>query len=183
MSDTNPIEKGDILLAEPFLKDPNFKRAVILICDHNAEGTFGLVLNNRTDFQINDIIEFPDFEAAIYQGGPVGPDTLHYVHKYGDLIEGSVPLKGDIAWGGDFGQVKLMAEQKLIHPSGIRFFVGYSGWGVGQLEAEMSASSWIVSKTFNNVLNTDQELWKRVLHTLGGEYPSMANYPVDPMLN
>jgi putative transcriptional regulator len=183
MSENSNIEKGDILLAQPFLKDPNFKRKVILVCEHNEEGSFGLVLNNRLDYKINDILEFPQFNADIYQGGPVSLDTLHFIHRYGELIEGAVRLKGNLFWSGNYDQVKMLAEQRLIDPSGIRFFVGYSGWGAGQLATEMEEKSWIVAKNFDKVLTPEMELWKRVLYTLGGEYPLMANYPEDPILN
>ena len=183
MSTTVNIEIGDLLLAEPFMKDPLFKRTVVLVCDHSNDGTFGLALNRRSEFKLNEVIDFPEFDAFVYHGGPVNPDTLHFIHKYGDLIEGAKPLRGDISWSGNFDQVKMLAEQKLISPSGIRFFVGYSGWGAGQLAAEMQENSWIVAKNFERVLTNDHELWKRVLHTLGGEYPLMANFPEDPILN
>jgi putative transcriptional regulator len=183
MSTKTHIESGDLLLAEPFMKDPHFKRAVILVCEHNSEGSFGLVLNKRTDFLLNEIIDFPEFDAYAYYGGPVGTDTLHFVHRYGELIPDSRPLRKDIYWSGDFNRVKELVEQGQIEPSGIRFFVGYSGWGAGQLEAEMKENSWIVAGSYDRILQNDHELWKRVLHTLGGEYPMMANFPEDPSLN
>lgn len=183
MSTTTRIESGDLLLADPFMKDPHFKRAVVLMCEHNDEGSFGLILNRRTEFMLNEIIDFPVFESYAYYGGPVGQDTLHFIHKYGEMIEDSRPLKAGVSWSGNFDQLKLLVESNQIEPSGIRFFVGYSGWGAGQLEAEMKENSWIVAKHYDKILQNDHELWKRVLHTLGGEYPMMANFPEDPSLN
>ena len=100
---------GNLLLAEPFLKDPNFKRTVVLLCEHNEDGAFGLVLNKKLEFKVDDVLpEFPIENIDLYYGGPVGPDTLHFIHQYGDLIEGSLKRKDDIYWSGNFEQIKLM---------------------------------------------------------------------------
>ncbi len=178
------LHKGDILLAEPFMKDGNFKRSAVLLCDHNEEGSFGLVLNRKLDLFVDDVLpDFPAENIELYYGGPVGPDTLHFVHSYGDLIEGSVPLKNGIYWSGNFEQIKMLFETKSISTDKFRFFVGYSGWGEGQLEGEMDTDSWIVAKNFADIFVGENELWKKVLQSMGGEYKIVSTYPEDPQLN
>jgi putative transcriptional regulator len=175
---------GDLLIAEPFMKDANFKRAVVLLCEHNADGTFGLVLNRKLELKVNDVM--PEFEGEnvdLYYGGPVGADTLHFIHSYGDLIEGSVHLKNNIYWSGNFEQIKLLFETKSVDANRFRFFVGYSGWGKNQLVEELAINSWIIASNFENILVSHQQLWKLVLKSLGGEYHFVSTFPEDPQLN
>ena len=178
------LHKGDILLAEPFMKDGNFKRSAVLLCEHNEEGSFGLVLNKKLDLFVDDVLpEFPTENIELYYGGPVGPDTLHFVHSYGDLIEGSTLLKDDIYWSGNFEQIKMLFETNSISTDKFRFFVGYSGWGGEQLEAEMKSDSWIVAKNFSDIFVEHNELWKKVLKSMGGNYGIVSTFPEDPQLN
>ena len=177
-------QKGDILLAEPFMKDPHFKRAVVLLCEHNDDGSFGLVLNRKLDFNVDDVLpEFPIEKIDLYYGGPVSPDTLHFIHSYGDLIEGSIKLKEGLYWSGNFEQIKLMLETKSVTKEQFRFFVGYSGWGEGQLTDEMEINSWIISREFGEIFVTEEQLWENILKNMGGEYKFLSTFPEDPQLN
>lgn len=176
--------KGDILLAEPFMKDPHFKRTAVLLCEHNEEGSFGLVLNRKLEFKVDDVLpEFPQPDIELYYGGPVSPDTLHFIHSCGDLIEGSVQLRENLYWSGNFEQIKLMLETKSVSSDRFRFFVGYSGWGAGQLEEEMGSNSWIISRNYGDIFVSDDELWKSILQNMGGEYKFVSTFPEDPQLN
>jgi putative transcriptional regulator len=179
------IKKGDILLAEPFMRDPHFKRTAVLLCEHNEDGSFGLVLNRRLDFKVDHVLpEFPAEDIDLYYGGPVSPDTLHFIHSYGDLIEGSIALNKDVYWSGNFEQVKLMLETGSVSTDRFRFFVGYSGWSAGQLNDEMEINSWIISRTYGNIfVADDEELWKNILRDMGGEYRFVSTFPEDPQLN
>ncbi|MEZ5007542.1 MAG: YqgE/AlgH family protein [Chitinophagales bacterium] len=178
------VTTGDILLAEPFMKDENFKRAVILLCEHNDKGSFGLVLNKKVDLKVNDVLpDFPMKNIDLYAGGPVGLDTLHFIHTYGELIEGSIPVREDVYWSGNFEQVKMLFETESVDPNRFRFFIGYSGWGAGQIDSEMESKSWIVSKEFNDVLLKDERLWKSILEYMGGDYKFVSTFPEDPQLN
>ncbi len=180
------ITPGTLLISDPFLKDPNFLRTVVLLCDHQSEGSFGFVLNKRYEQSIGDLMQ--DLEGInfpVYYGGPVQVDSLHFLHQRPELIEGGLPLTDGIFWGGDFEQVIELLKENKLSKNDIRFFVGYSGWGEGQLEAELKEKSWITSKascrlTFSRA--TDN-LWKDALKDLGGEYAQMVNYPIDPQLN
>jgi len=179
--------KGDLLISEPFLTDPNFSRTVILLCEHNEEGSFGFVLNKPAKIKLNELIEgVGDRDDYIYIGGPVQQNTLQFIHKNDRLIEGGSEVQDGIFWGGDFEQMLAMMDSKLIIPEDIKFFIGYSGWAAGQLRSELEVNSWIISRNvkIEQIFNTDVEtLWKEVLNTMGGKFKVVANFPVDPRLN
>ncbi len=180
-------EKGDFLLSEPFLNDPNFERTVILVCEHNDEGTFGLVMNKLSDLQLNDVLEEEvTFPAYLNIGGPVEQNTLHFVHRLGQTIDGSIQLNGDLYWSGDFEQVKFLMNSGLVAAEDIQFYLGYSGWASGQLRGEMDSSSWFVRKgaTAKEIFDLESDiLWKSILREMGGKYKVFSNYPSDPRLN
>ena len=180
-------EKGDFLLSEPFLNDPNFERTVILVCENNTEGTFGLVMNKLSDLQLNDVLEEEIvFPAYLNIGGPVEQNTLHFVHRLGETIEGSIQLNGDLYWSGDFEQIKFLMNSGLVKEEDIQFYLGYSGWASGQLREEMDSSSWFVRKgaTSREIFDLESDiLWKSILRDMGGKYKVFSNYPSDPRLN
>lgn len=179
-------QKGSFLISEPFLPDPNFERTVVLLCEHNEEGSFGFVLNKASVVSLQDIIEeINDFEETVYIGGPVEQNTLHFIHK-ADYLEGGIEIADGLFWGGNFEQLLILIDTKQIKPDDFRFFVGYSGWGAGQLEDELKADSWIVAHgaTPELVFDIDNEnLWKTLLQRLGGRFSIYSNYPSDPRLN
>ncbi|UII25623.1 YqgE/AlgH family protein [Fulvivirga maritima] len=179
-------EKGSLLISEPFLPDPNFERTVVLLCEHNEEGSFGFVLNKPSTVLLDEIMEdVNDFSEKVYIGGPVQQDTLHFVHRE-ENIEGGVPIAEGLYWGGNFEQLLSMINTKQVSGNDFRFFVGYSGWSEGQLKNELDADSWIVANYANEqlVFNTpEDELWKVVLKELGGRFNVYSNYPTDPRLN
>lgn len=177
---------GTLLIADPFLRDPNFMRSVILMCEHKEEGSFGFILNRKYDQHLGELItglKNPGF--PVYYGGPVQADTLHFLHQRPDLINGGAIVSDDIFWGGDFETVVQLIKNNRLTNQDIRFFVGYSGWGEGQLEEEMKSKSWITGEGTRKIIfspNIDGT-WKEALKQLGGEYVQMTNYPIDPQLN
>ena len=179
--------KGDLLISEPFLNDPNFSRTVILLCEHNEEGSFGFVINKEAKIKLNELVSGAgNREDKIFIGGPVQQNTLQFIHRSDGLIEGSVEVQEGIFWGGNFEQMLAMIDGDLIKVDDIKFFVGYSGWGAGQLKGELELNSWIISRNvkIEQIFNTDVEsLWKEVLNTMGGKFKIVANFPVDPRLN
>ena len=178
---------GILLIADPFLKDPNFLRTVVLLCEHKKdEGSFGFVLNKKNEQTLDKLLEaFEGFELPVYYGGPVQTDTIHFVHQYPDIIPDAVKICNDIYWGGNFETVTALIKNNSINLNKIKFFIGYSGWGNGQLINELDEKSWLtVSATKNLVFSTPpQEVWKGSLQHLGGNYKMMANFPIDPQLN
>ncbi len=176
--------KGKLLVAEPFLGDPNFERSVILLCEHGESGSFGLVLNQLSEKKLADVMEDLYAEVDLYVGGPVEQNTLHFLHKLEDL-EDAINLGNGIFWSGDFEQLRTMINLGKVETNSIRMFVGYSGWGAGQLDSEMKRNSWIVSDVDADMLfdSSPANFWRKVLRNMGGEYKVMSNYPIDPRLN
>ncbi|MFT4152508.1 YqgE/AlgH family protein [Parafilimonas sp.] len=180
------LAPGTILIADPFLKDPNFLRTTIFLCEHKAEGSFGFVLNRRLDYVIGDLIN--DLEGCsfpVYYGGPVQQDTVHFLHRCPGLINGSEKVAGDIFWGGEFDELVAMLQKGKLSTNDIRLFLGYSGWGEGQLQNEMNGKTWLAtSGSPELVFDTDvHAAWKKALKQLGGGYEQLINYPIDPQLN
>jgi putative transcriptional regulator len=179
-------EKGRLLIAEPFMDDPYFKRSVVLLTEYNKDGAFGFILNKPLDITINDTMEdFPLFDAPIFMGGPVQSDRLFYIHTQGEFIEGSVKIKDNLYWSGNFNQLKQLIKDQQIFPHEIKFFIGYSGWGNEQLTEEIESESWIISDdnsneicSFNNV-----DLWKNTLKKMGSKFSILSNFPEDPSYN
>ena len=172
------VKAGNLLVAEPFLDDPHFGRAVILICDHDLkDGTVGFILNKNLNTSVGKIMQgMNGFEADVYYGGPVQHDTLHYLHNKGDLINGAIHVADNLYWGGDYEQIKFCIRHGLIEKQDIRFFVGYAGWSPDQLFDELEEVTWIVAEGDNNyVFNPDtSQLWQTVLAHKGGRYAVIA---------
>ena len=182
----NP-KSGSILISEPFLKDSNFSRTVILLCEHNKDGTFGLVMNRKIEeYRLPDIMpELEALDAPLYYGGPVQPNTLHFLHTRPDLFDDCMLVTDNIYWGGKFEELTYYISTKQIANDEIRFFIGYSGWGVEQLEAEIKENTWMVHDGKQVALFEDdtEKLWRSVLRDMGGKYKVISNFPIDPSLN
>lgn len=179
------LSKGKIIIAEPFLGDKNFERSVVLLCEYGDQGAFGLVLNQLTNLKLDDVMENIYGEFPLYLGGPVEQNTLHFIHRLGNEIEGSIDIGNGIFWSGDFEQVKTLVNIGKIAEDDIRLFIGYSGWSGGQLEGELKQNSWIVSDTDASLIfeTPSKNFWREVLKRMGGQYKVLSNYPTDPRLN
>jgi putative transcriptional regulator len=179
-------EKGRLLISEPFLPDPNFERTVVLLCEHNEEGSFGFVLNKPSILKVSEVMEdLTEMENLVYVGGPVQQDTLHFIHRNATL-ENAVEIVEHIYWGGAFENLMLQIETRQISDKDIRFFLGYSGWGPGQLDTELDQDSWIVCDYVTDQLLFDtgpDVMWRKALENMGGRFSMYSNYPVDPRLN
>ena len=177
---------GVLLIADPFLKDPNFRRTVVFLCEHQDEGSFGFVLNRNYEFTLDQLMASAEgMPLPVFYGGPVQLDTIHFLHQYPEKIPGGFEVTDGIFWGGDFETAISLIKEGEIETAGIRFFIGYSGWSEGQLQDELKEKSWITSKgksklIFHNDMNA---IWKDALLDLGGEYEQLTNYPNDPQLN
>jgi len=178
--------RGKILISEPFLWDYFFKRSVVLLAEHNEEGTFGVIINKPIKANFNEVVkDFPEFNSKVFLGGPVQSDSLFFIHTLGEQIENSLEIIPGVYWGGDIERVREMIELGLIQPSQIRFFIGYSGWAPKQLEDELVRNSWLVSHiTAHDLLASNTKMmWSRSLRRLGKEYEYWNNFPDDPALN
>lgn len=180
------LTSGVILISDPFLKDPNFQRTVVFICDHRTDGSFGFVLNRRYKQTLNELLPgLDDFPINVYYGGPVQNDTLHFIHALPEQIPDGKEISDGIFWGGNFETVLALIQTRSIDLNRIRFFLGYSGWSDGQLENEMKERSWLtVSGTKKLVFHAQPEVaWKDAVRLLGKKYEEIINYPLDPSLN
>ncbi len=177
--------KGKVLLAEPFMEDPFFKRAVVLLVENNSDGTVGFILNNPLDLNINDLlVDFPSFETTVGLGGPVQERQLFYVHTYGKELPGSEHIHQDIYWNGDYEVLKKLAEEGKIDPEKIRFFLGYSGWEKGQLEMELIDNAWLIEDiSLEMLFNSPKNLWREILKNGNKDIAIFSNFPEDPNSN
>ena len=167
------LKSGQLLLAEPFLLDPNFKRSAVAIVDRHDEGTVGFVLSQPLELQVPQLLrDFPDFDAVVSSGGPVQRDTLHFLHTLGPLVDDAIHVDGELYWGGDFSRLTLLLAEGIADEHTVKFFLGYSGWSPGQLEEEMAEGTWVVGDLTEDLLfETDPEdVWSKAMGRLGNTH-------------
>ena len=139
------IKAGALLIAEPsIMGDMSFQRSVVMIANHDENGSIGFILNKPLSYTLSDIIPSINSEFRIFNGGPVEQDNLYFIHKVPELIQGSVEISDGIYWGGDFEKTIELINNGVIAQGDIRFFLGYSGWASLQLKEELSSKSWVV---------------------------------------
>ncbi|MBB2144738.1 YqgE/AlgH family protein [Pedobacter sp. LMG 31464] len=186
LSRTEP-SAGKLLISEPFLSDPNFKRSVILLAEHEEEGTLGFILNQPSSLLLKDLV--PDLWQAdypIFIGGPVEVDTIHFIHRCYDKLNSGEEIANGIYWGGNFETLKILVNNNSISENEVKFFLGYSGWGKEQLTEEINTNTWIVSGKYHQDIvfsHNEEELWREVIVNLGPKYAHVSNFPSDPSLN
>jgi putative transcriptional regulator len=177
---------GMVLIAEPFLQGPYFGRSIVLLTEHNEEGTVGLVLNKSTELYPDEVIEdILSFEGELFVGGPVSSNTLSFLHTLGPIVPGAVKVTGNVYWGGDFEQMKKMINEGRASSRSVKFFAGYSGWVPGQLEGEIAGNSWVVSNIADDLIMTRDvdETWEKAMHEMGDIYKTWTNFPRNPAFN
>lgn len=165
--------------------DPNFKRTVVFLCEKQKSGSVGFILNRPMPLKLSEAVEdIYNFDAQLYFGGPVQTDTLHFIHNVPEL-EGCIKIIDGLYWGGNFEALKTLINSGEVKPDNFRFFLGYSGWDMSQLESEMKENSWILcpAKASHVFSAKPDTLWKQVLKEMGGDYAMMINFPEDPSLN
>ncbi|CAM5528044.1 YqgE/AlgH family protein [Streptomyces abikoensis] len=191
---------GRLLVATPALADPNFDRAVVLLLDHDEEGSLGVILNRPTPVGVADILEswaaLAGEPGVVFQGGPVSLDSALGVavvpgEGHGKTGSSSVAVgDGPLGWRrvhGAIGLVDLEAPPELLAAAlgSLRIFAGYAGWGPGQLEDELVEGAWyVVESEPGDVSSPDpSQLWRAVLRRQRNELAMVATYPDDPSLN
>src|SRR6266704_3330964 len=174
---------GSLLVAHPNMLDPNFRRAVLFISAHDPkDGALGVIINRPLDRQVADLVtETPPANLAdvpVFLGGPVGKNQLMFAAFEWQKSKG-LKLNHDIA----FQETSDVAGQNA--PVAICAFVGYAGWGAGQLEAEMKQKAWLVQKPTRSLVKLDRlpKLWFDIMNSLGPWYKMLAAAPDDPSLN
>jgi len=177
--------RGKLLIASPALVDPNFARTVVLVTEHNDEGAMGIVLDRPSEAAVADVVpqlaDVAGADAPIYVGGPVQPTALVVLAEFSDPEAAAWIITADVGFASaDFDTAELSAAVRRA-----RVYAGYSGWGAGQLEAEMELDSWIVEAPIPRELFPEEPdtLWNDVLARKGGQYALVARMPEDPSLN
>jgi putative transcriptional regulator len=180
-------KKGKLLIAEPTLTgDVSFNRSIVLLAEHNDEGSVGFILNKPLEYDIRDLIEDINVPFQVFNGGPVEQDNLYFIHRVPHLIDNSIEISEGIFWGGDFDKTVELINQKVISNTDIRFFLGYSGWASLQLDQELDSKSWIVVKNeyeSSIIEKSAIAFWKEKMLELGGDYLLWSNAPENPNLN
>ena len=177
--------RGQLLLAAPALADPNFRRTVVLVSEHNEDGAMGVVLNRPSAVTVGEAV--PQLEKAVeaelpvYVGGPVAPTSIVFLAEF---------LEPDVAALIVFGRVGFPSAETALEDLAQatergRVFAGYAGWGPGQLDAELEAGDWIVAPAGpEDVFTEDPDgLWSAVLARKGGRFALLATMPLDPSMN
>jgi len=176
--------RGQLLISGGGLYDPNFRHTVVLIGEHNADGAFGVVLNRALNFTVEDVFpplgELVPPQDSLFQGGPVQPENPVLLAELTDPRMANILVFGSV--GFLVGDVPREIRPSILRA---RVFLGYSGWGPGQLEAEMASDSWIVEEARVEDAFTDAPdlLWSRVLERKGPEYRRLSRMPYDPSMN
>lgn len=178
-------KRGRIIISEPFLPGNYFSRSTILLVECSDKGAIGFILNKPVETAVKDLFkDFPDFGAEVYVGGPVGNESIYYIHTLGDKLHGSLHVKDNLYWGGDFDHLKSLIGAGLVELNQVRFFIGYSGWSEGQLEKEIIENSWLVTDApVEAIMNSDEDFWIDSVKNAGGHYELWQNFPEDPTLN
>ena len=189
--------KGQLLLDSGQLRGSFFQRTVVLICEHNAEGAFGLVLNRSTGSKIGEMViaDLPENlkEFPLYLGGPVQPTALSFLHSDSFIPEDQSFLPNEVLAGTVLPNLALGHSLDTLVEIGesfsparkVKMFAGYSGWGPGQLEDEMKRKAWLTfPASLELVLDTDPDtLWQKVLRSMGPKYTLLSQMPEDLSLN
>lgn len=174
--------KGQLLLDGGKLNGSFFHRTVILLCQHDPEGAFGLVLNRSTDNKVGEMVvaDLPEplKSQTLYLGGPVQPTTLSFLHADAFIPEANV--MPNLNLGHSLESLVELGES-FSSTQQLRIFAGYAGWGPGQLEDEMRRKAWLVHPASIDVIFTADppNLWRHVLRQKGWQFRLMAEGPED----
>ena len=175
--------QGKLLVSSPALHDPNFRKTVVLIAHHDEDGAMGLVLSRPSEVPAVEAVPaldgLPGAADPVFVGGPVQPEAFMVLAEFDDVEEAAAPIMEHL------GFMAAESEPEDLSIRRLRLFAGYSGWGAGQLEAELEEPSWIVvdAETDDAFADDPDELWRTVLHRKGGPFELMVDMPFDPGLN
>ncbi len=186
MADEFRSLKGQLLLDSGQLRGSFFHRSVVLICHHDQEGAFGLVLSQPTDNKVGDVL-VADLAPALkdqqlFMGGPVQTEALTYLHTDAFLPDGNVIP--NLSMGHSLEDLQEITES--FSPSRqVRCFAGYAGWSAGQLESEMARKAWLTHPASIELVLSEnpKDLWRTILLRKGGKYLLLAMAPEDPSWN
>ncbi|HEY3856572.1 MAG TPA: YqgE/AlgH family protein [Verrucomicrobiae bacterium] len=182
MSEAHASLQGNLLLDGGKLHGSFFHRSVVLICQHNAEGAFGLVLNRMTESKVGDAVvaNLPETikKETLFIGGPVQPQTLSFLRS--DILIPNANVMLNLNLGHSIDELAELGDS----PTGsqkLKLFAGYAGWSAGQLDTEMARKDWLVQPaTLELIFAPEPEnLWKKILMMGDNSRRMLANSPED----
>ena len=182
-------EKGSLLIANPVLPDPNFSRTVILLCDHDDQGSFGLVINRSTQLRAPDLFLniniLKSYNEKIYLGGPVSQSMVFFLCRSPSAAGKLDEICSGVYLGSNLETLESLYSSLENPEQDIRFYLGYSGWSGGQLAEEMDQNSWLVQRANEQFIFLDSEslIWPKAVNSLGKEYQYLTKAPVNPQWN
>jgi len=190
MSEANEdYGKGHFLIANPVLPDPNFSRTVVLLCNHDDQGSFGLVINRSAPANAKEIFEGMGVSYSpsgkIYIGGPVSPSQVFYLcHSKTPLLELDAICDG-VYLGMSWELLDNLMTRVEDPEKNIRFYMGYSGWGAGQLAGEMTRLSWLTCEAQSEFVFQENEegIWANAVKSMGKDYEYLIKAPINPQWN
>jgi putative transcriptional regulator len=181
------IRPGILLVAPTLSNDLYFNKTVVLIVEHNENGSVGFVINKPTEFLADKIISgINNFDSKIFFGGPVQVNTLHFIHSVGESITNTEKVTNSIYWGGDFEEIYKKINNGEIDNRHVKFFLGYSGWAPGQLENELNMNYWHMvpsEKYLKYIWEDSSQLWQKIMTDFGINKKLINIIPPDPSLN
>ena len=182
-------EKGSLLIANPVLPDPNFSRTVILLCNHDEQGSFGLVINRSTQLKAPDLFLniniLKSYNEKIYLGGPVSQSMVFFLCRSPSAAGKLDEVCSGVYLGSNLEILESLYSSLENPEQDIRFYLGYSGWSGGQLAQEMEQNSWLVQKANEQFIFLDSEslIWPQAVNSLGEKYQYLTKAPVNPQWN
>jgi putative transcriptional regulator len=182
-------EKGSLLIANPVLPDPNFSRTVILLCNHDEQGSFGLVINRSTKLKAPDLFLniniLKSYNEKIYLGGPVSQSVVFFLCRSPSAAGKLDEVCSGVYLGSNLETLESLYASLENPEQDIRFYLGYSGWSGGQLAEEMEQNSWLVQKANEQFIFLDSEnlIWPQAVNSLGEKYQYLTKAPVNPQWN
>jgi len=184
----HPLKEGHILISVPLQGNFYFDRTVILLIEHNEKNSFGIILNKSLPITLQDMFKNAGKKQgniSVFNGGPVDINNLLTLHTYGNLIKGSTSIANELYFGGFPAELLQSIKNDFLDENLIRFYLGYTGWGAGQLESELKKNMWVIGQFQENLLfhNNDEECWKTAVTALGKRYSSWFNIATNPFWN
>lgn len=175
--------RGKLLISDPYKNGSIFERSVVYLCNHDADGSFGFIINKPIRISMKGLSDqFPETILTAYQGGPVGTDSLFFIHTLGNEIGESQALGKGLFIGSNYEELYKKITPELVDEGAIKLFIGYSGWDSKQLDEEIESNFWAVLEIddINDIMIPREDLWQYLMQKLGGKYEIMSNFPINP---
>jgi len=181
------IQKGTLLIATPEVESGIFFRAVVLVCEHNPNGSFGLVINKSLDLELPEEIvnihNLANANVGMRAGGPVQTNQMMLLHTSNKVPQQTLEICDNVYLGGDL----QFLQEALSDTAGPEIFLcfGYAGWGAGQLEREFLDGGWFIHPCSANTLfhTQPEKMWASLLREMGGKYATLSMIPEDLTVN